>query len=274
MLPTLSSTSRAMKIGLSSKTLDQMQLSELVRWTIRPRLMAVPGVANVAVWGQRDRQLQVLVDPTGCNASGVTLAELRARQGDAVLVGGGGFVDTPNQRLASAGRRDPDRRGPGAVRRQDRRRRRRCWSATWPNVSRALPRRSAMPSSTTARACMLIVEKQPDGNTLAVTRGVEAAIAELRPGLKRSEGRHDDLPPGDVHRALDRQPDARRWRSAACWLRWCCSPFTRDWRQALISLTAIPLSLLAPGLVLALERRDDQHDGDRRAGHRARRDRR
>lgn len=63
LMPPLSSTSRAMKIGITSKTLDQMQLSELVRWTIRPRLMAVQGVANVAVWGQRDRQLQILVDP-------------------------------------------------------------------------------------------------------------------------------------------------------------------------------------------------------------------
>ena len=63
LLSTLSSTSRgAMKIGVTSKMLNQMQLSELVRWTIRPQLMAVPGVANVAVWGQRDRQLQVLVD--------------------------------------------------------------------------------------------------------------------------------------------------------------------------------------------------------------------
>ena len=71
LMPPLSSTSRAMKIGLISTRLDQMKLSELVRWTIRPRLMAVPGVANVAVWGQRDRQLQVLVDPDRLRASGV-----------------------------------------------------------------------------------------------------------------------------------------------------------------------------------------------------------
>ena len=52
-----------MKIGLTSKTLSQMELTTLAKWTIRPRLMAVPGVANVAIWGQRDRQIQVLVDP-------------------------------------------------------------------------------------------------------------------------------------------------------------------------------------------------------------------
>ena len=63
ILSPLSSTSRVMKIGLSSKTLTQVELSTLARWTIRPRLMAVPGVANVAIWGQRDRQFQVLVEP-------------------------------------------------------------------------------------------------------------------------------------------------------------------------------------------------------------------
>ncbi|HUU35964.1 MAG TPA: efflux RND transporter permease subunit, partial [Vicinamibacterales bacterium] len=61
ILSPLSSLSRVMKIGVSSTTLSQIDLTTLTRWTIRPRLMAIPGVANVAIWGQRDRQLQVLV---------------------------------------------------------------------------------------------------------------------------------------------------------------------------------------------------------------------
>src|SRR5262245_57499747 len=60
MLSPLSSTSRALKIGVTSKTLSQMELTQIAKWTIRPRLMAVPGVANVAIWGQRDQQYQVL----------------------------------------------------------------------------------------------------------------------------------------------------------------------------------------------------------------------
>ena len=59
MLQPLSSTSRVMMIALSSDTLDQIDLSLLTRWTIGPKLVGVPGVANVAVWGFRDRQLQV-----------------------------------------------------------------------------------------------------------------------------------------------------------------------------------------------------------------------
>ena len=57
MLSPLSSLSRVLKIGLSSDRLSQIELTTLTKWTIRPRLMAVRGVANVAIWGQRDRQL-------------------------------------------------------------------------------------------------------------------------------------------------------------------------------------------------------------------------
>jgi 1-acyl-sn-glycerol-3-phosphate acyltransferase len=50
MLSPLSSLSRVMKIGLTSTTLSQVDMSTLARWTIRPRLMAISGVANVAIW--------------------------------------------------------------------------------------------------------------------------------------------------------------------------------------------------------------------------------
>ena len=101
MLSPLSSTSRVLKIGVSSKVLSQVELTTLVRWTVRPRLMAIPGVANVAIWGQRDRQLQVLVDPERLRAHGVTLADVvRSAAATRCVPAAGGFVETPNQRMA------------------------------------------------------------------------------------------------------------------------------------------------------------------------------
>jgi len=108
ILSPLSSTSRAVKIGVWSAVdsatgrprLSQMDLTELAKWTIRPRLMAVSGVANVAIWGQRDRQFQVLVDPERLRAHNVTLDAVLRAAGDATAVAAGGFVDTPNQRMA------------------------------------------------------------------------------------------------------------------------------------------------------------------------------
>src|SRR5256714_885600 len=73
MLPPLSSASRVMMIGLSSKDMSLIDMGVLARWTIKPRLLGVTGVANVAIWGQRDRQLQVQVDPQRLHDRGVSL---------------------------------------------------------------------------------------------------------------------------------------------------------------------------------------------------------
>ena len=53
---------------------------------------------------------------------------------------------------------------------------------------------------------LLIVQKFRGANTMEVTKGVEEAIDEMRPGLPGHRARHHDLPAGDVHRAVDRQP--------------------------------------------------------------------
>src|SRR5437773_9451377 len=110
MIQPVSSTSRVMMVALSSTDLSLIDMSVLARWRIKPRLMGVPGVANVAIWGQRERQLQVQVDPDRLAASGVTLNQVITTTGNALWVspltfveastpGTSGFVDTPNQRL-------------------------------------------------------------------------------------------------------------------------------------------------------------------------------
>ncbi|MBZ6383512.1 efflux RND transporter permease subunit [Sphingomonas sanguinis] len=249
LMPPLSSTSRAMKVGLSSKKLDQMQISELVRWTVRPRLMAVPGVANVAVWGQRDRQLQVLVDPDRLRAAGVTLAEVRAAAGDAVLVGGGGFVDTPNQRLAvqQAGTVQTAADLRQAIVKQAGEAPVRIGDVARVVDGFAAPIGNAIIDD--GPGIMLIVEKQPTANTLELTRAVEAAFAELKPGLKDVKVDTTIFRPATfIERSID---NLTRALLIGCVLvAVVLFLFTRDWRQATISLVAIPLSLLGAGLAL------------------------
>ncbi len=99
ILSPLSSTSQVLKIGLSSQKLSQVEMTTLARWTIRPRLMSIPGVANVAIWGQRDRQIQVLVDPERMRDHKVTIDDVINLTRDAVSPDSGGFIDTPNQRF-------------------------------------------------------------------------------------------------------------------------------------------------------------------------------
>src|SRR6266567_4586298 len=86
MLNPVSATSRTMMIGVSSKKLSLIELSVLARWTIKPRLMGVPGVANVAIWGQRERQLQVQFDPEQLQKHKVTQEQIIKTAGDALYV--------------------------------------------------------------------------------------------------------------------------------------------------------------------------------------------
>ena len=106
VLQPLSATSRTMKIGVSSSSLSLIELSEVYRWKIRPRLLAVEGVANVAVWGMRKRQLQIQVDPERLRAYGVTMDQALEETAGALSVGllsykdvsrtgTGGFIDSP-----------------------------------------------------------------------------------------------------------------------------------------------------------------------------------
>jgi CzcA family heavy metal efflux pump len=249
ILAPLSSTSRVLKIGVSSKTLSQMELTTLAKWTIRPRLMAVPGVANVAIWGQRDRQFQVLVDPDRLRDHRVTLAQLTQAVTDAAAVAAGGFVDTPNQRIAV---------------------RHRALISTAEDLGRAvIPIKNGPPLRIGDLAdvrigfpppigdavindgvgLLLIVEKQPQGNTLDVTRNVEKALAQLDLARKGLDIDPTIFRPATfIERSIDNLRDAM---IVGCVLVVVILVlFLFDWRTAVISLAAIPLSLIAATLAL------------------------
>jgi len=249
ILQPLSSTSRAMKIGVSSKTLSQMELSTLARWTIRPRLMAIPGVANVAIWGQRDRQLQVLIDPDRLRAHNVTLDDVTRSTRDAVAVAAGGFVDTPNQRLSvahmSAVTQPHDlARVPVAFRNGAP-----LQLSAVAEVVEGFPPPIGDAVINDGPGLLLIVEKQPTGNTLDVTRNVEAALNALKPGLKDVEVDSTIFRPATFIEVALR--NLRNALLIGCLLVIAVLvAFLFEWRTALISLLAIPLSLLAAALVL------------------------
>jgi CzcA family heavy metal efflux pump len=249
MLSPLSSLSRVMKIGLTSDALSQVEMSTLAKWTIRPRLMAISGVANVAIWGQRDRQIQVLVDPGRLQAHAVTLDDVLKAAGEAVSLQAGGFLDTPNQRLAITHApavrsvRDLEAivvasRNGAALRIGD--------VAT---VVEGFPQPIGDAVINSRAGLLLIVEKQLGANTLQVTRDVEAALAALKPALAGVS-----VDPAIFRPATFIEMSLRNLSRAL--LVGCVLVivvllvFLADWRTALISSAAIPLSLLAAGLLL------------------------
>ena len=250
ILQPLSSTSRVMQIGVWSKSLSQRDLTLLALWTVRPRLMSVPGVANVAIWGQRDKQFQVLVNPDRLRAHGISLDQVLKAAGDAAVLETGGFLDTPNQRFAvrhlspiiepeDLGRTVVDFRGGAPVRLSD-----------VAEVTIGSPPPIGDSVINDGPGLLLIVEKQPEGNTLEVTRKVEEAIELLKPGLQGVEIDPTIFRPATfIERAID---NLRRALLVGCGLVvLILVAFLFDWRTAFISLTAIPLSLVSALLLLS-----------------------
>ncbi len=249
ILQPLSSTSRVMKIGVWSKALSQQDLTALALWTIRPKLMSVPGVANVAIWGQRDKQFQVLVDPERLRANGLSLDAVIKAAGDAAVLETGGFVDTPNQRMAVrhlSPLLDPqdlantvaDFRGGAPVRLGD-----------VAEVKIGSPPAIGDAVINDGPGLLLIVEKQPEGNSLDVTRRVELALETLRPALKDVEIDPTIFRPATfIERSIN---NLTRALAVGCGLVIAILlAFLFDVRTAVISITAVPLSLVAAVLAI------------------------
>jgi CzcA family heavy metal efflux pump len=244
-----SSLSRALKVGMTSKTMSQTELSELALWTVRPRLMSVPGVANVAIWGQRDKEYQVLVDPARLRALGVSLDAVVKAAGDAAVIGAGGFLDTPTQRLAV--------RQAGAITSAD------DLARSVVEFRNGTPLRLGDVAEVVAGnpapigqgvindgpGLLLIVEKQPWGNTLDVTHGVERMLNELRPALPGVELDSTIFRPATFIELSISNLTHAMWLGCALVIV-VLALFLHDWRTAFISITAIPLSLVAAALVL------------------------
>jgi CzcA family heavy metal efflux pump len=255
MLQPLSSTNRVLMTGLSSSELSLIEMSVLARWLIKPRLLAVPGVANVAVWGFRDRQLQVQVDPERLRDQGVSLSQVVETTGNALwaspltfveasVPGTGGFIDTANQRLGvmhvspivTAEDLAQVRVEGTAYRLGD--------------VAEVVEdHQPLIGDANGGSGLMLVVEKFPEANTLDVTRGVEEAIDALRPGLSGIEFDTTIFRPASfIEESIDNLALALIIGSVLLVL--VLGAFFFEWRAVLIGVAAIPLSLVAAGLVL------------------------
>ena len=260
MRPPLSATARTMQIGMTSKTRNLLDLSNVAYWTVRQKLLRVPGVANVAIWGERLDLQQVQADPQRMAARGVTLDQVMETTSNAVdagllqfaegsSLGTGGFVDTPNQRLTVE-------HVPPIVTAKD--------LADVPiDGTEAHPVRLGdvadlvrdhQPLAGDAivgdqPGLLLVVEKFPWGNTLDVTRGVEQALDEMRPGLTDIDFDTDIFRPATfIQIAVDNLTQALVLGALLMVL--MLGAFLWDWRSGLISVVAIPLALLAAALAL------------------------
>ncbi|MGB7876109.1 MAG: efflux RND transporter permease subunit, partial [Anaerolineales bacterium] len=259
MIQPTSSDSRFMIIGLSSQELSLIEMSVLARWTIGPRLLGVPGVANVAIWGNRDQQLQVLVDPETLREMGVTLEQVVETTGNALWVsslsfleastpGAGGFIDTPNQRLGIwhvLPISSPEDLAQVPVSRT---------ALTLGDITEIVQDHQPLIGDAIANDTsnlLLVIEKLPGTNTLEVTRGVDAALTALRPGFSSINFDATIYRPATfIEMAIANL--TQTLVIAALLIVLVLGLFFYGWRTALISLVTIPASLVVALYVLHL----------------------
>lgn len=264
MMPPLSSTARTMKIGISSKEHSVIDLSMITYWKIRERLLRVPGVANVAIWGEQIDMPQVQVEPKLLAAHGTTLDEVlqvtsdtldsgMIQYSDGATIGTGGFLETPNQRMAirhvlpfiepaDLGRvpiNDKKKSDGTPLRLGDVAQ---MVEGTWPMIGDAVVNGGP--------GLLLIVEKFPWGNSVEVTKGVEAAIEEMRPGLPGVDIDTTIFRPATfVEVALENLTSSLLIGAGLVIV--ILLLFLWDWRVALISATIIPVTAMITLLVLS-----------------------
>ena len=251
MTPLTSSTGIVLVVGLTSATRSLMDVRTAADWTVRLRLLAVPGVADVSVFGGDVRSIQIQLHPDRLIQYGLSLDDVLAAARRATGVRGAGFLDTPNQRILfqtksqSADASDISRtvllrQGSGVVTLGD--------VAT---VASA-PKPAIGGASIEGDPGIVVnIAEQYGADTVAVTKAVEAALTGLRPSLA-AEGitLHANLfrPANFIDTATRNVRSSLLLGGALVIV--VLFLFLFDLRTAAISCTAIPLSLLAGTLVL------------------------
>jgi CzcA family heavy metal efflux pump len=181
MTPLTSSTMDLLKIGLVSDARSPMELRTFADWTLKPKLLAVPGVAKCSTFGGEVRQLQIQVLPEQLIARNLSLSEVLAAARQATGVIGAGFIETDNQRIAlqvEGQTPSPETLGEVVVIHRN------GASVRLKDVARVLE--GAEPKFGDALVqgrpgVLLTMSSQYGANTLEVTRALEKALGEMQP---------------------------------------------------------------------------------------------
>jgi CzcA family heavy metal efflux pump len=249
--PLVSSTMDLLKIGLASDKVDAYTLRDNADWVIKPRLLAVPGVAHVIVFGGDVRQIQILPDPRKLAGFNITLTDVADAARAALALRGAGFIDLAAQRvLIESPTPEPDIKGIGQAVVAERN--------NTPILLRDVAEVKMAPALRSGDALimgkpgvMMSLASQYGANTLTATLAVEQALANLEPALK-AQGitLYSSLhrPANFIERALGDLKESLV--IAVILILAVLYLFLRDIRAALIAFTAIPLSLLAAIAVL------------------------
>ncbi len=249
--PLSSSMEYLVHFGYTSDRLSPVELRDVVQWIVKPQILAVPGVAQAQIFGGAVRERQIEIDPAKLAAAGLALDDVLATAKRATALIGGGYLETPSQRIviqaqapgatvAALAQAVVGTRDGSAVRLGD----------------IATLREGAAPRFGDAliagRPGILIeTSTQFGANTLEVTRALEQRLDALAPVLaKQGVQYHPALlrPASFIESAIEK---LRNSLAIGAVLVVALLLITlRDWRGALVSFSAIPLALLTTVWIL------------------------
>ncbi len=250
LAPQSSVMGEIMFIGMQSDSTSMMELRDIADWVIKPAILATGGVSQVTVVGGDEKQYQVLADPLRMEAFGVTMAELEDACTSLSVNSEGGIIrDRGNEYALRGIARTTDLNELGATLVRT--------SGSDPVCIRDIATirtgaavRLGTASMNAKPAVIISVSKQPDINTLKVTRAIERSVQDAAAALPSDitvdthifqQADFIQASVGNVGRAL---------LEGALFVILILFLFLGNFRTTLISVIAIPVSLLATIIVL------------------------
>ena len=250
--PLTSSASTVLGFGFTSKTRSLAEIRTMVDWTIVPHLLAIPGVADVNVFGGKVRQLQVQVDPEKMIRYGISLLQVEDAVRKATGVRGGGYIENKNQRIVintQGQSTSPEKLSQVTLLYKN------GQTIRIGDIGKVVD--GAAPSISAAAineetGVYLSVQGQLGANTHGVTRDIERALKDLAPNLAAEQiTLHNGLfrPANFIEVAVDGvRTDILIGSVLVITILFL---FLFNVRTAFISATAIPLSLLTAIVVMS-----------------------
>jgi len=249
--PLSSSMEYLVHFGYTSDRLSPVELRDIVQWSVKPQILAVPGVAQAQIFGGEVREREIEVDPVKLAAAGLTLDDVLTTAKRATQLIGGGYLETPTQRIvirAQAAGATLDALGSAVV-----------------GTASGLPVRlrdiAELSEGSEPRFGDALIAGKPGilietstqfgANTLEVSRALEQRLDALAPALKQQGV---DYHPALLRPASFIESAIEKLRNSlgigAVLVVALLLIMLRDWRGALISFSAIPLALLTTVWIL------------------------
>jgi CzcA family heavy metal efflux pump len=250
--PLTSAASTVMGIGLSSDKRSLMELRSIVDWTLRPHLMAVPGVADVNVFGGEVKEFQIQINPEKLTLYNLSIQDVVTAAKKSTGVRGAGFIENKNQRIIinTEGQSiTPNQLGQAVLVHKN------GQTIRLSDVSEIVegPKPSISASAINGKTGIyLSVQGQLGANTHGVTQDLEKAIKQIKPSLEAENVTlHEGLfrPANFIETAINGvRTDILIGSVLVITVLFL---FLFNARTAFISATAIPLSLLTAIVVLS-----------------------